>query len=179
MTVGVKAWINQLALLLDERVAWRLLPLMTCLLFATGRRTVSSWLRAGQLSKDYQDYYYFLSILGRKVELLAGRLLHLIAEVVAPGDRIVLAIDDTPSKRYGPKVEGAGVHHNPTPGPAGAKFVYGHNWVTLAWVVRHPLWGALGLPLLARLYVRQKSWAPKQVGCLRGVLFQLKLGMAG
>jgi hypothetical protein len=27
------------------------------LLFATGRRTVSSWLRAGQLSKDYQDYY--------------------------------------------------------------------------------------------------------------------------
>jgi hypothetical protein len=72
MTAGVKAWIDQLASLLDERVAWRLLPLMTGLLFATGRRTVSSWLRAGQLSKDYQDYYYFLTTVGRKVEMLAG-----------------------------------------------------------------------------------------------------------
>ena len=72
-------------------------------------------------------------------------------DVIAPKGRLLLAIDDTPSKRYGPKVEGAGVHHNPTPGPAGAKFVYGHVWVTLAWVVRHPLWGAIGLPLWARL----------------------------
>jgi hypothetical protein len=33
--------------------------------------------------------------------------------------------------------------------------LYGHLWVTLAWIVRHPLWGAIGLPVLARLYVRQ------------------------
>jgi DDE superfamily endonuclease len=179
MTASVKAWIDQLASLLDERVAWRLLPLMTGLLFATGRRTVSSWLRAGQLSKDYQDYYYFLTTVGRKVEMLAGRLLRIVAQVVEPGERVVLAIDDTPSKRYGPKVEGAGVHHNPTPGPAGAKFVYGHNWVTLAWVARHPLWGAIGLPLLARMYVRQKDIAAQQLTLLRGVTFQTKLVMAG
>jgi hypothetical protein len=91
----------------------------------------------------------------------------------------LLAIDDTPSKRYGPKVEGAGLHHNPTPGPAGAKFVYGHNWVTLAWVVRHPFWGAIGLPLLARLYVRQKDLAAQQLTCLRQVAFQTKLVLAG
>jgi hypothetical protein len=179
MTAGMKAWIDQLALLLDDRVAWRLLPLMAGLLFATGRRTVSSWLRAGQLSKDYRDYYYFLTIVGRKVELLARSLLRIVAQVVAPGDRIVLAIDDTPSKRYGPKVEGAGVHHNPTPGPSGAKFVYGHNWVTLAWVVRHPFWGAIGLPLMARMYVRQKDIAAQQLKSLRGVVFQTKLVMAG
>jgi hypothetical protein len=179
MTAGMKAWIDQLASLLDDRVAWRLLPLMTGLLFATGRRTVSSWLRAGQISKDYQDYYYFLTIVGRKVELLAGSLLRIVAQVVAPGERILLAIDDTPSKRYGPKVEGAGVHHNPTPGPAGAKFVYGHNWVTLAWVVRHPLWGALGLPLLARMYVRQKDITAQKLTFLRQVTFQTKLVMAG
>ena len=179
MIVGVRAWINQLALLLDERVSWRLVPLVTGLLFATGRRTVSSWLRAGQLSKDYQDYYYFLSIIGGKVELLAGRLLHVVAEVVAPGDRILLAIDDTPSKRYGPTVEGAGVHHNPTPGPAGAKFVYGHNWVTLAWVQRHAFWGAIGLPLLARMYVRQSDVIAQKLTFLRGVRFTTKLVMAG
>jgi hypothetical protein len=175
----MKAWIDQLASLLDERVAWRLLPLMTGLLFATGRRTVSSWLRAGQLSEDYQDYYYFLTTVGRKVEMLAGRILGIVAQVVAPGERVVPAIDDTPSKRYGPKVEGAGVHHNPTPGPAGAKSFYGHDWVTLAWVARHPFWGAIGLPLLARMYVRQKDIAAQQLTLLRGVTFQTKFVMAG
>jgi hypothetical protein len=29
--------------------------------------------------------------------------------------------------------------------------------VTLAWVVRHPLWGTIGLPLRAALYIRQKD----------------------
>jgi hypothetical protein len=179
LTTDVTAWINQLAGLLDPRLAWRLLPLLTGLLFATGRRTVSSWLRAGRLSDDYQDYYYFLYALGRKVELLAGALLRIAVQVLVPQGRILLAIDDTPSKRYGPKVEGAGLHHNPTPGPAGAKFVYGHNWVTLAWVVRHGLWGAIGLPLLARLYVRQKDIVAQHLTCLRKVTFQTKLVMAG
>jgi hypothetical protein len=179
LTNPVKGWINQLASPLDPRLSWRLLPLLTGLLFATGRRTVSSWLRAGALSNDYQDYYYFLSTLGRKVEWLAARLLRIaVAEIVGCG-RILLALDDTPSKRYGPKVEGAGVHHNPTPGPAGAKFLYGHNWVTLAWVVRHPFWGAIALPLLARLYVRQKDIAAQKLTWLRQVTFQTKLVMAG
>jgi DDE superfamily endonuclease len=179
LTTDVTAWINQLAGFLDPRVSWRLLPLLTGLLFATGRRTVSSWLRAGGLSDDYQDYYYFLYALGGKVEWLAARLLRIAVEVIAPSGRILLALDDTPSKRYGPKVEGAGVHHNPTPGPAGTKFLYGHNWVTLAWVVRHPFWGAIGLPLLARLYVRQKDIAAQHLTFLRKVTFKTKLILAG
>jgi hypothetical protein len=179
LNTRVTAWIERLASLLDDRVAWRLLPLLTGLLFAPGRRTVSSWLRAGRLSKDYQDYYYFVSTLGHKVKSLAAVVLQIAVEVIAPPSRILMAVDDTPSKRYGPKVEGAGVHHNPTPGPAGAKFVYGHVWVTLAWVVRHPLWGAIGLPLLARLYVRQKDIDAQELTFLRKVTFQTKLVMAG
>ncbi len=68
------------------------------------------------------------------------------------------------------------MHHNPTPGPAGPKFVYGHVWVTLAWVVPHRLWGVIALPLLARLYVRQKD-----IGPLRqwyGWQFRTKLELA-
>jgi len=179
LTRDITAWIGRLAFLLDARLSWRLLPLLTGLLFATGRRTVSSWLRAGHLSNEYQDYYYFLYALGRKVELLAGALLRIAVDVLVPQGRVLLAIDDTPSKRYGPHVEGAGLHHNPTPGPAGAKFVYGHNWVTLAWIVRHPLWGAIGLPLLARLYVRQKDLRAQCLTCLRQVTFRTKLVMAG
>ena len=96
--------------------------------------------------------------------------------MIAPGERLLFGLDDTPTKRYGPKVEGAGVHHNPTPGPADQKFLYGHVWVTLAWLVRHPLWGAIGLPLRAWLYVRRKD-----VGKLPrwyGVAFRTKLEMA-
>ena len=76
---------------------------------------------------------------------------------VASSRRLRLAIDDTPTARYGPCVEGAGVHHNPTPGPAGEKFVYGHIWVSLAALARHPHWGTIALPLHADLYVRQKD----------------------
>ncbi len=72
-------------------------------------------------------------------------------------DRLLFAIDDTPSKRYGPCIQGAGIHHNPTPGPAGAKHCYGHVWVTLAWLAWHPLLGVLALPLWALLYVRKKD----------------------
>jgi hypothetical protein len=179
LTTEVATWIHRLGCLLDPRLSWRLEPLLTGLLYATGRRTVSSWLRAGQLSNDYQDYYYCLGALGRNIEWVAGVLVRIVVEVLVPSGRILMAIDDTPSKRYGPKVEGAGIHHNPTPGPAGAKFLYGHNWVTLAWVVRHPIWGVIGLPLLARLYVRRKDIAAQRLTFLRKVTFQTKLVMAG
>jgi DDE superfamily endonuclease len=179
LTSDVRGWIDELAKRLDPRVSWRLVPLLSGLLFATGRRTVSSWLRAGNLSKDYRDYYYFLSALGHKVKLLAAVLMGIVAQVLAPSGRILLAIDDTPSKRYGPKVEGAGVHHNPTPGPAGSPYIYGHNWVTLAWVTRHALWGAIALPLLACLYVRRKDIAAQHLSMLRKVTFKTKLILAG
>lgn len=170
------ATINTLAGLLHRRLAWRLLPLMAGMLFAQGRRTVASWLRAGGLGDDFQDYYYFLGSLGRKVKWLAGLLLAHAVRVIGPGERLLFALDDTPTKRYGPHVEGAGVHHNPSPGPAGAKFLYGHVWVTLAWVARHPLWGAIGLPLRACLYVRQKDGL--SIPTRYGVRFQTKLQQA-
>jgi hypothetical protein len=179
LTVSVQSWIGRMASCLDPRVSGQLVPLLTGLLFATGRRTVSSWLRAGGLSDSYQDYYYFVSSLGHKVKMLAAMVLRIAVQVIVPRGRILLALDDTPTKRYGPKVEGAGIHHNPTPGPAGAKFLYGHNWVTLAWVVRHPLWGAIALPLLARMYVRQQDMVAQKLTLLRKVTFQTKLVMAG
>ena len=52
-------------------------------------------------------------------------------------------------------VEGAGIHHHPTPGPADEKWLYGHNWVALAWLATHPLWGVIAMPLRSLLYVRE------------------------
>jgi DDE superfamily endonuclease len=169
-------WITQLSQMLHARLAWRLLPLVSGMLFAQGRRTVASWLRGGSLGDDFRRYYYFLGSLGRNAKYLASILLRQALNLIQPGERVLVAIDDTPTKRYGPQVEGAGIHHNPTPGPADQQFLYGHLWVTLAWVVRHPRWGTIGLPLRALLYVRQKQIAFVQRWY--GVRFQTKLEMA-
>ena len=71
--------------------------------------------------------------------------------------RLTVALDDTPTKQYGPHVQGAGIHHNPTPGPSGSPYVYGHVFIVLALLVVHPAWGGVALPLLARVYVRKKD----------------------
>jgi DDE superfamily endonuclease len=176
LPVELVCWITQLSQPLHARLAWRLLPLVAGMLFAQGRRTVASWLRGGGLSDDFRCYYYFLGSLGRNVKYVATALLRRAVAVIEPGERLLLAIDDTPTQRYGPHVEGAGIHHNPTPGPADQHFLYGHVWVTLAWVVRHPRWGAIGLPLRALLYVRRKQIALLQKRY--GVSFQTKLAMA-
>ncbi len=151
-----QGWIAALQTPLHARLAWRLEPLMLGVILAKGRRTVTSWLRAAGLKTGWEDFYYFLSAVGKVCEFMARLLLRLLVKKLLPEQGpLVFGIDDTPTKRYGPKVEGAGLHHNPTPGPAGQKLLYGHLWVTVSWIVHHPRWGAIGLPVLARLYVRQ------------------------
>ena len=150
-------WSQWLAAGLHARNRWRLPVLFLGMLFATGRRTVTTWLRAAGISDDFQDYYYFLSAVGRKINPIATRLVALILKTLPLPDRLLLVLDDSPTKRYGPKVEGADVHHNPTPGPADQPYLYGHIWVTISLALRHPKWGPIGLPLRAMLYVRKRT----------------------
>ena len=65
--------------------------------------------------------------------------------------------DDLPTKRYGPKVQLAGMHQTPTPGPSASELLCGHVWATLSSLVKHPQLGCVGMPLLALMYVRQKD----------------------
>jgi len=169
-------WSEWLAVGLHARNRWRLPILLVGILFAQGRRTVTTWLRAAGVSDDYQDYYYFLAALGRKIKPVATQLLVLLLRVLPLPDRLVAVIDDTPTKRYGPHVEGADIHRNPTPGPADQKYLYGHIWVTLSLAIRHPRFGALALPLRAMLYVRRKTIA--KIPQWRGWTFATKLVLA-
>jgi DDE superfamily endonuclease len=151
-------WFARLAGLLDRRSAPRLIWLFLGAVLARGRRTVTSWIRAAGLSRQYQRCYTTVAAAGKQADLIAARLLHeVVKPLVADRPRITLAIDDTPTPRYGPLVQGAGIHHNPTPGPAGAPYVYGHIWVVLGLLAVHPTWGVIALPLLARMYVRAKD----------------------
>lgn len=149
------AWVDVLAGHLHGRNAWRLQRLVVGVVLAQGRRTVTSWFRAAGIARGYRSYYYFLAALGLKVQAIGLSVLDLTIQRVPIGERLTLALDDTPTKRHGPEIEGAGRHHNPTPGPSGSKTLYGHNWVVLARLVRHARAGAIGLPLWATLYVRR------------------------
>ena len=54
-------WSQWLSAGLHARNRWRLPVLLVGILFANGRRTVTSWLRAAGISDDFDDYYYFLA----------------------------------------------------------------------------------------------------------------------
>jgi hypothetical protein len=112
-----------LAASLDRRSAPRLALLFLGAVLARGRRTVTTWIRAARLSDQYQPCYVAVAAAGKRADRIARRLL---TEVVRPlpngAERLTLALDDTPTKRYGPHVQGAGVHHNPAPGPAGSPY---------------------------------------------------------
>src|SRR2546423_3785391 len=151
-------WFPRLASALDPRSAPRLAWLLVGAVLARGRRTVTSWIRAAGLGAEFRPCYPTVAAVGKRTDLMAA---HLVREVVKPlvagAGRLTFALDDTPTERYGRHVRGAGVHHNPTPGPAGGPFVYGHVWVVLGLLAAHPAWGVIALPLLARLYVREKD----------------------
>ena len=156
--VGVmRTAVSALSAVMDPRIAFRLGIVMAGMLLADGRRTASSWFVAAGVQDDWDCYYDCLRTVGRTTGSLAAVVLGLIVHKFFPGigDRILLGMDDSPTARYGRHVEGAGVHHNPTPGPADGKWMYGHNWVCLAWLAEHPTCGVIALALRSMLYVRE------------------------
>ena len=154
---SLAAAVGTLTAVLDARIAFRLAIIVSGMFLADDRRTASAWLAAAGVLDDWDRFYDCLISIGRNSNELATAVLKLVVTQLNPGPngRFVLAVDDSPTKRYGRQVEGAGVHHHPTPGPADGEWLYGHNWVVLALLARHPVWGVVALPLLARLYVRR------------------------
>jgi hypothetical protein len=153
----LSAAVAALAAVLDRRLAFRLAIIVAGMLLADDRRTASAWFVAAGVQDDWDRFYDCLVSIGRKSRDIAAVVLRLVVTKFAPGPdgRILVGLDDSPTQRYGRHVEGAGVHHHPTPGPADGEWLYGHNWVTLAWLAQHPLWGVIALPLRSLLYVRQ------------------------
>src|SRR5215469_494444 len=161
---------------LQRRSAARLPVLLCGMLLARGRRTLTSWFRAAGITDDFRPHYNTVGACGRAASHLALTVQAAVQPLLGP-QRLLLGIDDTPTPRWGPSVEGCGVHHNPSPGPAGEKFVYGHVWVTLAALARHPNWDTLALPLQAQLYIRQADLGKLPPDRRRP--FRTKLELAG
>src|SRR3989442_1154246 len=101
----------RLAAWLDRRSGARLPTLLLGILLAHGRRTVTSWFRAGGITHEFRQGYTTVWACGRHTDHFAITVLRTV-EPVVQGPRLLVAIDDTPTSRWGPCIEGAGIHHN-------------------------------------------------------------------
>jgi DDE superfamily endonuclease len=101
---------------LDRRSAARLPRLLCGLLFARGRRTVTSWFRAAGITDEFRPAYATVCAAGRHTRSMAVTTLSAVEPLLGRG-RLRVALDDTPTPRYGPEVEGAGVPTTPAGAP--------------------------------------------------------------
>ena len=112
--------------MLDARLAFRLSIIMAGMMLADDRRVAASWFVTAGVGDDWDRFYDCLISIGRNASSLAVRVVIGVLHKFDPGPEghIVIGGDDSPTKRYGRHVEGAGVHHNPTPGPADGDWIY-------------------------------------------------------
>src|SRR3569832_446923 len=99
-------WFDRLASALDRRSAPRLALLFLGAVLARGRRTVTSWIRAAKLGDQFRPCYTAVAAAGKRTDHIAARLaLAVIYPLVSKAGRLTLALDDTPTPRYGPHVQ--------------------------------------------------------------------------
>src|SRR5580704_9313860 len=92
------AWvIERIASCLQARSAERLPAILSGVLFARGRRTVTSWFRAAGISQEFRQGYSTIWACGRQTHHQAHVILDAVESLIS-GKRIIVAIDDTPSK---------------------------------------------------------------------------------
>lgn len=127
----------------------RVLTLIYGTILSSGRRTVTSALRAMGLSESRQ-YSIYHRVLNRAVwsprELSRILLALLIQAFVAPGAPLVILVDETIEARKGRKIKNKGWFRDPIrSGIRHVNYVLGIRWIVLALVVTVP-WS-------------QRSWA--------------------
>jgi hypothetical protein len=79
-----QGWMAAVQAPLHHRLAWRLKPRLLGVVIATGRRTVTSWLRAASLRTGREDSYYFLAAVAKVGDFMALLLLRLLVRNVLP-----------------------------------------------------------------------------------------------
>ncbi|MBP5623189.1 MAG: transposase [Thermoguttaceae bacterium] len=139
--------------------------------------TISKWLKEVQESKAKQYYNQIgrIGIRDDKMQIDYSLWLIKALELDKRG-RFELMVDDTPIKRYGKHVQGAGFHHDPTDKVNSNSYYYGHSMVAVSVVYNHPKWGTITLPLRWRFYVREENL--KTITKEVRPLFQTKLEIA-
>ena len=119
----------------------------------TGNRTVCGMLTGAGLATSWSHHraHRFFSTARWQIDQIGLTVFDLVlTHLVADGDDLLLAVDDTAHRRRGKKVHGVGwIHDGST--PARNKLAFGHRWVVVGVIVRVSfLSRPLCLPVLCR-----------------------------
>jgi len=157
---------------LFTRPTWsNVVVLLAGVILAPGRRTVTAALRILGRDRD-PDFGTFHRILNRAAwssRAVAGQLLIMLIKAFVPsGAPVVIGLDDTIERRWGPKISARGIYRDPVRSSKG-HFVKasGLRWLSAMMLVRVP-WAdrIMALPFLTLLapskrFYTGKSRAPK------------------
>lgn len=149
----------QISKSLDKRSGTNFIALMLAMIIRSSpRQCVTDWLRHSELFPNFRRAYRLTKRVGSEPESLVAAVAAEVRQVACPcpNDSLILVFDDTTTERYGPHVQGAGLHHNASPGASSQTWKFGHQFLTLGILVEHPN-GPLCLPIDASLYVRKKD----------------------
>jgi len=132
-----------------------ILVLVTGVVLAPGRRTVSQALRVMGLADDpgFGRYHEVLNRSRWDARTVAQRLLRHVLARLLPTGPVVVGIDDTIERRWGPRIKARGIYRDPVRSSKG-HFVKtsGLRWLSLMLVVPIPWAGrSWALPFLTIL----------------------------
>src|SRR4051794_28479938 len=124
---------------------------ITEVIFSCGRVGIGHWCR----------FHRFFSHAAWDLETLSMLLATLVATILAPGATLLWAVDDTPCRKRGLTLYGAGMHYDPLISSRAQSLVsWGHDWVVLCLIVVHPFWAptkVFALPIAFRLYKNRQG----------------------
>ena len=88
----------------------KVLVIMAGMMLADDRRVAAAWFVAAGVQDDWDRFYDCLISAGRNARTMATPLLLEVVRRFDPGPdgHFIIAGDDSPTKRFGPQVEGAG-----------------------------------------------------------------------
>jgi|tagenome__1003787_1003787.scaffolds.fasta_scaffold20856881_2 hypothetical protein len=157
---------------LFTRPTWSHVPLLLAgAILAPGRRTITATLRilGREHDPDFSTFHRILNRAAWSSRAAAGRLLILLINVFVPSDApVVIGLDDTIERRWGPKIRARGIYRDPVRSSKG-HFVKasGLRWLSAMLLVQVP-WAdrIMALPFLTLLapskrFYTGKARAPK------------------
>jgi hypothetical protein len=150
---------------LFTRPSWlNVLMLLAGVILAPGRRTVAAALRILGRDQDpgFATFHRLLNRAAWSARAVAGRLLTLLIEAfVPPGAPVVIGLDDTIERRWGPKISARGIYRDPVRSSKG-HFVKasGLRWLSAMLLVPVP-WAdrIMALPFLTLLAPSKRFYA--------------------
>src|SRR5260370_41361123 len=97
LSAPVAAVVPILVTLVDARQADLVPPLVQGILLAHGRRTATTWFRAGDIADDFRRAYHLLGTLGRDwIDACTAALFAHPLSAIDPGPHLLFAPDGSP-----------------------------------------------------------------------------------